>query len=333
MADPSGVDKEGRMTVLVTGGFGCIGSYTVRDLLAAGEQVVVYDIAEDHTIPRMVMAGAEIGNVRFVQGDVTDLPSVLRAVKEHHVERIVHLASWQVPAANANPPMALRNICEGTIHMFEAQRLFGLPRVVWASSVAVFGSPEDYGHQTVRNDDPHYPKFVYGACKSLAEFYAQFYHDNYGCDIIGLRFTAVYGVGRTRGRSSFTTRMIEAAAYGEPYDVPFGDDVVDWQYVEDVSRSICMALRAPATKTRAFTVKGDYRAVREGVQYLLRLVPGAALTVSDGVFGLQWDYDATPLAEQVGFTPQYSMEQGIERTLQRFRELRPLLRPASPRGA
>ncbi|MDA1192885.1 MAG: NAD(P)-dependent oxidoreductase [Candidatus Poribacteria bacterium] len=315
------------MNVLVTGGFGCIGTYVARDLLNAGESVVIYDMVEDHSIPKMVLSDDQIAALTFQPGDITDLPGILRAIKHHKIDKIVHLASWQVPACQANPPMALKIVSEGTINIFEAQRIFELPRVVWASSVAVFGSPEDYEGKQVQNDDPHFPKFIYGANKSLCERYALHYFDQYGCDTIGLRFTAVYGVGRTRGMSSFTTKMIEAAAYGESYTVPFGDDIVDWQYVEDVSASIVKSLGVPTTKTRSFTVKGDFRSVKAGVEYVKKLVPDADLTVQDGVFGIQWDYDATPLTEQVRFTPEYSMERGIERTLERFREIKQLLRP------
>ena len=205
--------------------------------------------------------------------------------------------------------------------MFEAARIFGIKRLVWASSVAVFGSPEDYNHEQIANDAPHYPKFIYGACKSMNERYAAHYFDSYGVDTIGLRFTAVYGVGRTRGLSSFSTQMIEAVAHGKPYVSPFGDDAIDWQYVEDVSKSIVMSCTCPATQTRVFNVKGGIRTVREGVAYLKKLVPSAQITLEPGVFGISWDYDADPIAQEIGFTPEYTMEQGILKTLNRFREL------------
>lgn len=309
------------MAYLITGGMGCIGSYVIRDLLNAGEKIIVYDFIPDLTIPKMVLTEKQLEQFTSVQGDITDLPHVLRTVQEHEIDRIIHLASWQVPACNANPPQALKIVCEGTINMFEAARIFGLKRVVWASSVAVFGSPEDYNDQQIQNDAPHYPKFIYGACKSMNERYAAHYFDNYGVDTIGLRFTAVYGVGRTRGMSSFSTQMIEAVALGQPYVSPFGDDAIDWQYVEDVSRSIVMSCTCPTTKTRVFNVKGGIRTVKEGAAYLKNLVPDAQLTLEPGVFGISWDYDATPIAQEIGFTPKYTMEQGILKTLNRFRKL------------
>jgi nucleoside-diphosphate-sugar epimerase len=309
------------MAYLITGGFGCIGTYVIRELLNAGEQIVVYDSVYDLTIPKLVLNTEQLEQITFVQGDITDLPHVLRTTKEYEIDRIIHLASWQVPACQANPPQALKIVCEGTINMFETARLLNLKRVVWASSVAVFGSPEDYNYQSIANDAPHFPKFIYGACKSLNERYATHYCNEYGVDTIGLRFTAVYGVGRTRGMSSFSTKMIENVALGHPAVVPFGDDTIDWQYVEDVSRSIVMSCTCHPTKTLVFSVKGGIRAVKEGVAYLKQIVPDAQITLEPGVFGISWDYDATPIAEEIGFTPAYTMEQGILKTLNRFREL------------
>ena len=309
------------MAYLITGGMGCIGSYVIRDLLNAGEKIVVFDFVHDLTIPKLVLTEKQLEQFTFVQGNITDLPHVLRTIDEHKIKRIIHLASWQVPACQANPSQALKIVCEGTINMFEAARIFDIERIVWASSVAVFGSPEDYNHQQIANDAPHFPKFIYGACKSLNERYATYYFDAYGVDTIGLRFTAVYGVGRTRGMSSFSTKMIENVALGKPAVVPFGDDAVDWQYVEDVSNSIVMSCTCPLTKTRIFSVKGGIRPVKEAAEYLKQVIPDAQITLEPGTFGISWDYDAIPIAEEIGFTPVYSMEQGILKTLNRFREL------------
>ncbi|MXY28054.1 hypothetical protein F4Y59_07835 [Candidatus Poribacteria bacterium] len=67
-------------------------------------------------------------------------------------------------------------------------------------------------------------------------------------------------------------------------------------------------------------MKGGIRPVKEGVAYLKTLVPDAQITLETGVFGISWDYDATAIAEEMGFTPAYTMEQGILKTFNRFRE-------------
>jgi len=306
------------MSYLVTGGTGFIGAYTIRDLLAIGKKVISYDASPDPSILQGAV-GPSFEKIVRIQGDILDLPHLLGAMKEQHVQKVVHMASLQIPASDANPTLALKINCEGTLNVLEACRLLDIERLVWASSIAVFGPEERYGSRPVPNDAPHYPTSVYGACKSLNEYMASHYFERYGVDSMGFRFTAVYGVGRIRGKSSFTTKMIEMAARGESYTVPFGDDLVDWQYIDDVARLMVLALEhSGRTKTRVFNTQGDVRPVVDGVNYLRKIAPQAKLNVEGGKFGIAWRYDTTPLEAEVGFKPGYSMERGIDKTYAAF---------------
>jgi nucleoside-diphosphate-sugar epimerase len=244
------------------------------------------------------------------------------------VDSIVHIASLQIPASDANPHLALRINSEGTLNIFELARLMDVKKTVWASSSAVYGPVEKYGNKPVANDAPHYPTTVYGACKSLNERMAAHYFDTYGLDNIGFRFTAVYGIGRIRGKSSFTTKMIEMAAYDKPYLVPYGDDLIDFQYIEDASAILLQALRLQRkTQNRVFNTQGDVRPVVEGVKYLKTLAPEADLKMEPGTFGIPWRYDTSELEREVGFKPRYSMEEGIKKTFEGFKSRRLLSHP------
>ena len=316
------------MSILVTGSGGFIGSYVARDALRQNEKVVSYDNTPDLSIIEDVLGSDLLRNVIHVQGDLLDLPLMLSTAKAHKVDRIVHMASLQIPASNANPHLALRINCEGTLNIFEIARLMDVKKLVWASSSAVYGPVEKYGNKPVANDAPHYPTTVYGACKSLNECMAAHYFNTYGVDSIGFRFTAVYGIGRIRGKSSFTTKMIEMAAYAKPYTVPYGDDLIDFQYIEDVSTMVLQALRLQRkTRSRVFNTQGDVRLVVEGVKYLKTLAPEADLTIEPGTFGIPWKYDTSELEREVGFKPKYSMEEGIKKTFEGFKTRRLLSHP------
>lgn len=312
------------MSYLITGGSGCVGSYLIRDLLALGKKVVNYDFNPQQHILRQVVAPEALSALISVTGDVTDLPHLLRTIKEHEVERVIHLASLQIPASNANPPLAEKINVSGLINVLEAARLLGIKKVVWSSSIAVFGTAEEYDNKPVANDAHHRPQSVYGACKSLGEYLLHFYFDTYGVDVVGLRYTAIYGVGREVGRTSFTTEMIRKAAQLVPYEVPFGDDKIDWQYVEDVSRVTLRALEVGRTKTRIFNTHGDVRSVADGVAHLKKLEPNAQLILQPGTFGIAWEYDSEPAVRELGFEPEFTMEQGIEKTLESYRKMLPL---------
>ena len=307
------------MNYLVTGGTGFIGAYTIRDLLSRNECVVSFDASADDQILRGVIDSASLEKIIRVSGDILDLSLLLDTIRTHKIDVIAHFASLQIPASDADPPLALRTNCQGTLNILEACRIHDLHRLVWASSIAVFGPPELYGNEPVQNDAPHHPVSVYGACKSLNEYMAKHYFDKYGVDSIGFRFTAVYGVGRLRGKSSFTTKMIEMAARGEEYVVPYGDDIVDWQYVEDVSRLVVMSCDLQRkTRSRVFNTQGDVRPVIDGVNFL-RKISKSKLNVEAGKFGIAWRYDTAPLKSEIGFEPRYPMEDGIQKTFQTFR--------------
>src|SRR5947208_15985941 len=91
------------MRVLLTGGYGCIGAWIAKQLLDRGDSVFVYDLKEDPRRLRLVMSDEQVSKVQFLQGDVTDLPNLRRAVDDNGITHLIHLAGLQVPVCRANP--------------------------------------------------------------------------------------------------------------------------------------------------------------------------------------------------------------------------------------
>src|SRR5262245_31112843 len=108
------------MRVLLTGGYGCIGSWIARRLLARGDGVWVYDLREDPRRLRLILPEEQVRQVRFVQGDVTDLEGLKRALADHAITHVVHLAGLQVPTCRADPLLGARVNVLGTLAVFEA---------------------------------------------------------------------------------------------------------------------------------------------------------------------------------------------------------------------
>jgi nucleoside-diphosphate-sugar epimerase len=314
------------MTYLITGGTGFIGAYVVRDLLKRGERVVCFDIDPNPRLLGALLSPEELEKVALVHGDITDWHQLLHALKAHRVDRIVHLASLLVSSSEANFPRAMRVNCQGTNHVFESAMLMGVEKVIWASSVAVFG-PRSIGPDgVVRNDAPHDPQSVYGACKSYNEQMALHYARHYDLDVIGLRFTVVYGYGKretvARGTGSdFLTELIDKPALGEgPCLVPYGDDQMDWLYVEDAARAVVLASRAGKTRTKAFTVRGDVRPMRDVFNFVRTLLPDAKMTLQPGSYRQIWQYDGSVTREEIGYEPEYTIEEGIRRNIDMLRQ-------------
>ena len=80
------------MNVLLTGGYGCIGSWIARNLLARGDRVWIYDLKEDPKRLRQILPEEQVRRIAFVQGDVTDLIGLRAALEQHRITHLVHLA-------------------------------------------------------------------------------------------------------------------------------------------------------------------------------------------------------------------------------------------------
>ena len=301
------------MAHLITGGTGLIGSRIARDLIKEGEQVVVYELSPEESVLEQLLSEEERTRVKVVQGDVTDLPHLIRTVQENNVEIIFHMAALLSEAASANPPLAIKINCEGTANIFETARLLKLKRVVWASSMSVFGPPDKYPEEYIPNDAPHYPWGVYGATKSLNEILAVHYFEQYGVDISAIRYSLVYGAGEGRGGSGAVRQeLILNPALGKPGRVPFGDEDIGWLYADDAARATVMVSKVARTKTRSFTISGDIHSMKEAADYVRKLLPDADITLLPGCTGLSWKFDTSPLEEEIGYRSEWPMERGIK---------------------
>ncbi len=141
------------MNYQVTGGTGFVGSYIVKRLLDEKHTIVAYDFQPDATSAGSRGADAdELSHVNIVNGDVTDLDQLLRVCEEHKVERLIHMAGILQAETTGKVHNALKTNCAGTTNVFEAARRLNIPRVVWASSTAVFATAKDYPYEFLPND-------------------------------------------------------------------------------------------------------------------------------------------------------------------------------------
>ena len=308
-----------KMTVLVVGGTGFIGAYVTRRLLRGGHRVVAFDASPGNLLQDL-LTPEELQTVPVVVGECQSLRDLSHTIREYAVDRIVHLAALLHPACDMNPIKAIQINIEGQAAVLEAARLWDIRKVVWASSVAVFGKRDLYHTSPISNDAPPRPASLYAATKSFNEFLAEHYRRYYNVDALGLRLTLVYGPGRTRGATAFVNELIVKPALGEPARVPFSDDVVDWQYVEDVARLIERCLQVDRTLTGVFNTRFDVRSIREVGAYVQRLLPSADIVYEPGNFGIAWELDDSALQEEIGFRPEYRVERGVLETINYVRQ-------------
>jgi nucleoside-diphosphate-sugar epimerase len=305
---------------LVTGGTGFIGANVVRLLIRDGEQVVIYDINPDRKMLDTLLGKNKSSQLKLIQGNVTDPAHLIRTCQEYDVDRIIHLSALLVLDAAANPLLAVQVNCEGTINVFETARILHLKRVVWASTMGVFGSPEKHEQELIPNDAPHYPTNIYSASKSFNEIIAAHYFNEYGVDNIAIRYASVYGEGQTRGfTGTLAQELFVKPVLGKPGRVPCMGDTYNWMYVEDAARVAIMASKVTKTQTRVFNVGGDVRSFAEVVAYVKTLVPKAKITLVPVPAGLPSKFDTTPAREELGYHPEWTMEKGVKKVIDYIR--------------
>ena len=93
---------------LITGALGCIGAWTVLNLLHEGVPVTVFDLATEPRRLQLLLSDDELAQVNFVAGDIADLSAFERALDDNNITHVIHLAGLQVPFCKADPPLGAR---------------------------------------------------------------------------------------------------------------------------------------------------------------------------------------------------------------------------------
>jgi nucleoside-diphosphate-sugar epimerase len=313
------------MTTLVTGAFGCIGSWVVRKLVDAGERPVLFELADDPWRLQMIAGAGILDQVRIVRGDIVDREALVRAVGDHGVRRLIHLAAWQVPLCRQDPSRgALVNVV-GTVNVFEAACAHPgqVERVVYLSSAGVFGPPALYPPGPLADGAPPRPATHYGVFKVANEETARVYWEERGLPSSGFRPLSVYGPGRDFGVTAAPTLAMKAALLRRPYRIPYGGRT-DLIFVEDVANAVIAASRAAPDGARVYNLHGESLVIADVVRTIHDLCPGADALVSHVE-------EPTPFAEALddtryqrdfGPVPGTAFKDGARRTLDEFARLR-----------
>lgn len=309
---------------LVTGALGCLGAWTIRELVEQGHEVVGLDLGTDDARLRAVFAPGspdDVAGLTRVTADVTDLEGFERLVRDYGIERIIHLAALQIPFARANPPLGAKVNVLGTVTVFEvaAKCADQVGRVVYASSAAVYGPPSDYPPGPIPEDAWVKPRTHYGVYKLANEGTGRVYFEERGASSIGLRPYIVYGVGRDQGLTSYPTRAMVAALTGRDYRVPFSG-VYAYQLARDVARMFIACALVPYEGAAVFNCPGtaDTAAIVEAVE---AEVPDARgrITMAPDRLPFPSEMEAVGLASLLPDFRQTPIAAGVRDSIHQFR--------------
>jgi UDP-glucose 4-epimerase len=306
---------------LVTGGAGFIGSNLVRALLAEADAEIA--VVDNYLTGKAENLAEVRDRVELHEIDIRDYAGVRAAVEGAEV--VFHLAAIpSVPRSIADPVPSHEVNIDGTFNVLRACAEAKVRRVVYAASSSAYGDTavlpktESMGPQ---------PKSPYAAQKLMGEYYASVFQSCYGLETVSLRFFNVYGPRQDPGSqySGVISVFMKCLIEGKPPTI-HGDGMQsrDFTYVEDVTALCLRSASAPASACgRVYNAGNGNRYTLNEVWKTLTSIGGTRIEPNYGPERAgdvrESQADTADARSMLGHAPQFSLEQGLRRTLAWYR--------------
>lgn len=331
------------MKVLVTGTAGFIGSTLAQKLLARGDEVIGIDNLNDYY--DVNLKKARLGRLTpqsgftDIRANLEDKDAIDKVFKEHKPDRVVNLAAQAgVRYSLENPHAYIDANIVGFLNILENCRHNDVGHLVYASTSSVYGAHTNMPFSV--HDHVDHPVSLYAATKKSNELMAHTYSHLFNLPVTGLRFFTVYGPwGRPDMALFLFTRKILA---GEPIDVfNYGNHKRDFTFVEDIVEGVTRALDNVATPNSDWdpknpdsaTSSAPYRVYNIGnnspvdlVRYIEVLEDKLGKKAKKNLLPLQAGdvpdtyADVSDLVRDVNYKPETTIEEGIGRFVDWYRE-------------
>ena len=331
------------MKVLVTGAAGFIGSALSLRLLDRGDTVIGIDNHNDYYNPQLkedrLARHADHPNYTHIRMSLEEREEMAEMFKTHKPERVVNLAAQAgVRYSLENPLAYIDSNLVGFAHILEGCRHNNVEHLVYASSSSVYGSNTKMPFSV--HDNVNHPVSLYAATKKANELMAHTYSHLYQLPTTGLRFFTVYGPWDRPDMA--LQKFAKAIVSGKPIQLfNYGNHLRDFTYIDDVVEGVIRVLDNPAqpnpewngdhpdsgtsyTPWRIYNIGcnnpvelKDYIAAlesalgKEAEKELLPLQPGDVPDTYADVDALMKDF---------GYKPQITIEQGIAKFVEWFKE-------------
>lgn len=243
--------------ILVTGGAGYIGSHMALKLLENNEKVVVFDnFSTGHieTIETLMKEGKD--NFEFFEGDLLNLNDLNALFKGRNIEAVIHFAAFSlVEESTKNPAKYYKNNVTGSINLLDAMHKYNVNKIVFSSTAATYGEPEEIPIKETSLQNPVNP---YGTSKLTVEKIMDDYDRAYGIKSVRLRYFNVAGadskcrIGENHNpethlipnilKSTFNNKKT-FKIFGDNYNTKDGTCIRDYINVEDLINAHLLALK------------------------------------------------------------------------------------------
>ncbi len=307
------------MRIMVTGGAGFIGSHVTDAYLAAGHEVLVLDALWEHGGGRRQNVPAR---ALFMHMDIRD-ESITRIFQEFKPEIVSHHAAQASVAIGSRDPIydAQVNVV-GLLNILENSVRHGVQKVIYASSGAIFGTPE---RLPMNETTPRRPESPYGITKMVGEHYLRFFQHERGLDFTSLRYGNVYGPRQDpNGEAGVIAIFIGKFLAKEGVRIDSdGEQTRDYVYVRDVAAANLAALERGGggmycigTNKRT-SVNQIYKELCRvsGFEAPIAHAPKRQGDARDAQF------DCALAKKELGWSPATALSDGIRETYEYFKAL------------
>ncbi len=303
------------MKILVTGGAGFIGSHVAGALLEKNHEIHIMDDLSGGRIEN-VPDGATLHRHDIRSREAADLME-----KETFAVIVHHAAQMDVRRSVADPRFDADVNVIGFLNLIEAGRRSGLQKVVFASTGgAIYGEP-DYAPQDEAH--PLRPLSPYGITKLCTERYLYYYEQEFGIPYVVLRYANVYGPRQNpHGEAGVVAIFCERLLQGkQPVIYGDGEQTRDYVYVGDVVRANLRALEYGTSGTFNVgtsvetNVNELFRAIRDRIDESVEEVHEKGRPGEQRRSVLDYSYSE----RELGWTPQFDLHEGLNRTVDWFR--------------
>jgi nucleoside-diphosphate-sugar epimerase len=307
-----------RKKFVVTGGAGFIGSTLVRTLLPRGSVAVIDSLLTGHEKNL-----AEVrGEIQFHALDIRDAAAIAPVMAG--ADTVFHLAAIpSVPRSIDDPVPSHEVNIDGTFNVFRAASEAGVRRVVYAASSSAYGDTPTLPKTESMIPRPRSP---YAVQKLVGEYYASVFHSCFSLETVALRFFNVYGPRQDPNSPySGVLSLFMKHLLARTHPIIFGDgeQTRDFTYVEDVAALCLKASETPGVAGKMYNAGNGGRYSLnliwsllqkiEGIEIAARYGPPRSGDVRDSMA------DTAAARAELGHTPRFSIEEGLQRTLEWYR--------------
>ncbi len=235
--------------MLVTGGAGFVGSNLARRLIAEGARVTILD--DFFTGKLSNLAGLD-GRYTMVRGTVTDLETVMNLVAQAKI--VFHLAARNIIASTRNPLEDFQTNIGGTLNILMAARDRQIERVVYTSSVSVYGNPK---YLPINEDDRISLLTPYAVSKYGGEGYCQAFYESYDLPVAVVRYSNVYGPWQDPANPycGVIAKFIDKVKAGLAPEIHGdGQQTRDFTFVDDAVEATLIAALSPKAEGEVINI-------------------------------------------------------------------------------